>query len=175
MVGARRAGAPGPLYEYCPARMQVAIVDAAPLEEVLTLLREYPASIPVPLEAADYEQWLARLPGEYAPPRGALLVARVDGSNAGCVALRPFDDESAEVKRLYVRDGFRRAGVGRALVAESIARARATGYARIRLDTHSTMIPAQNLYRSFGFVEIPAYWDHPIAGVVFFELALRPN
>jgi len=152
--------------------VRVEIDDSAPLEELRTLLREYPASIPVALEAADYEQWLADLPGAYAPPRGALLLARVDGASAGCIALRPFDDESAEVKRLYVRDAFRRAGVGRALVSESIARARAAGFARLRLDTHSTMTPAQNLYRSFGFIEIPAYWEHPIDGVVFFELAL---
>jgi len=162
----------GPTERTSLRRVQLEIVDTAPLDEVRTLLREYPASIPVALEAADYEQWLAGLPGPYAPPRGALLVARVDGANAGCVALRPFDDESAEVKRLYVRDAFRRAGVGRALVAESIERARAAGFARLRLDTHSTMSAAQNLYRSFGFTEIPAYWDHPIEGVVFFELAL---
>jgi putative acetyltransferase len=152
--------------------MEIAIDAAAPLEEIRTLLREYPDSVPVPLEIADFEQWLAGLPGPYAPPRGALLVARANGASAGCVALRPLDDESAEIKRLYVRDAFRGAGVGRALVAELIALAGRAGYTRLRLDTHSTMIPAQNLYRSFGFAEIPPYWDHPVAGVVFFELVL---
>jgi ribosomal protein S18 acetylase RimI-like enzyme len=107
------------------------------------------------------------LPGDYT-----LLVARADGVSAGCVALRPLDATTGEIKRLYVRDAFRRAGVGRALVADAIARARAAGYARIRLDTHTTMIPAQQLYRSFGFTEIDAYWQHPVEGVVFFELAL---
>jgi putative acetyltransferase len=152
--------------------MEIAIDAAAPLEEIRTLLREYPDSVPVSLEIADFEQWLAGLPGPYAPPRGALLVARANGASAGCVALRPLDDESAEIKRLYVRDAFRGAGVGRALVAELIALAGRAGYTRLRLDTHSTMIPAQNLYRSFGFAEIPPYWDHPVAGVVFFELVL---
>jgi putative acetyltransferase len=107
------------------------------------------------------------LPGDYT-----LLVARVDGATAGCVALRPIDATTGEIKRLYVRNAFRRAGVGRALVAEAIERARATGYQRIRLDTHTTMLPAQALYRSFGFAEIDAYWDHPVDGVVFFELVL---
>jgi len=152
--------------------MTIEIDAAAPLEEVRTLLREYPAAIPVPLEIADFEAWLAALPGPYAPPLGALLTARVDGASAGCVALRPLDRESAEIKRLYVRDRFRRAGVGRALVAEALERARAAGYTRVRLDTHSTMVPAQSLYRSFGFTEIAAYWEHPIECVVFFELAL---
>jgi putative acetyltransferase len=152
--------------------MEIEIDAAAPLEELRALLREYPDSIPVPLETADFEQWLAELPGPYAPPRGALLVARANGASAGCVALRSLDDETGEIKRLYVRDAFRGAGVGRALVSELIALARCAGYTRLRLDTHSTMTPAQNLYRSFGFAEIPAYWDHPVSGVVFFELLL---
>lgn len=151
--------------------MEIEIDAAAPLEELRMLLREYPASIPVPLET-DFEQWLTALPGPYAAPRGALLVARANGESAGCVALRPLDDESAEIKRLYVREAFRGVGVARALVSELIALARGAGYTRLRLDTHSTMTPAQNLYRSFGFAEIPAYWDHPVDGVVFFELLL---
>ena len=145
----------------------VEVVDDAPLEEVKTLLREYPDSIPIVLEAVDYERWLAALPGEYT-----LLLARVDGEKAGCVCFRRFEDGIGEIKRMYVREQFRRAGVGRALVAAAIEHARAAGYTCIRLDTHSTMAPAQNLYRSFGFVEIPRYWDHPIPGVVFFELVL---
>ena len=48
-----------------------------------------------------FEHWLAELPGPYGPPRGALLVARADGASAGCVLLRPLDDETAEIKRLY--------------------------------------------------------------------------
>jgi putative acetyltransferase len=147
----------------------IEIDEAPPLDEVKALLREYPSSIPVPLETDDFEQWLGGLPGAYT-----LLVARVDGASAGCVALRPLDGQTGEIKRLYVRDAFRRAGVGRALVTHAIALGREAGYARLRLDTHSTMTAAQNLYRSFGFTEIPAYWDHPVAGVVFFELSLRP-
>jgi ribosomal protein S18 acetylase RimI-like enzyme len=152
--------------------MKIEIDAAAPLEDAKALLREYPSAIPVPLEVADFEAWLAELPGPYAPPRGALLLARVDGTSAGGVALRPHDEERGEVKRLYVREQFRRAGVGRGLVAEAIVIARGAGYARLRLDTHSTMLAAQALYRSFGFAEIPPYWDHPTAGVVFFELRL---
>lgn len=151
--------------------MKIEVDAGGPLEEIKKLLEEYPSSIPVPLET-DFEQWLRELPGPYVPPRGALLVARVDGESAGCVLLHPLDDDAGEVKRLYVRDAFRRAGVGRALVGELVAVARAAGYRCLRLDTHSTMTAAQNLYRSFGFVEIPAYWDHPVAGVVFFELVL---
>ena len=152
--------------------MSLEIDRTPPLDEMKELLREYPASIPVALEAADYEEWLATLPGPYAPPLGALLVARADGAAAGCVCLRPLGDGSGEVKRMYVREAFRGRGIGRALVEECIALGRAAGFAQLRLDTHSTMTPARTLYESYGFVEIPAYWDHPIPGVVFYELDL---
>jgi ribosomal protein S18 acetylase RimI-like enzyme len=151
---------------------RIEIDDDAPLDEVKTLLREYPSQIPVPLEVADFEAWLESLPGPYAAPRGRLLVVRYGGESAGCVALRGLGDDAAEVKRLYVRERFRGLGLARALVQELIDIARAVGYARLRLDTHQSMIPAQMLYRSFGFTEIAPYWDHPVADVVFFELTL---
>jgi GNAT superfamily N-acetyltransferase len=152
--------------------LPIEVDDDAPLDEVKTLLREYPSQIPVPLEVEDFEAWLASLPGPYAPPRGRLLVVRYGGESAGCVALRPLDDETGEVKRLYVREQFRGLGLARALVQALIDTAHDVGYTRLRLDTHDSMIPAQALYRSFGFREIEQYWDHPIPNVVFFELTL---
>jgi GNAT superfamily N-acetyltransferase len=151
---------------------RIEIDDAAPLEEVKMLLREYPSQIPVPLEVQDFEAWLDSLPGPYAPPGGRLLVVRFSGESAGCVALRGLGGDAAEVKRLYVRERFRGLGLARALVQELIDVARAAGYARLRLDTHSSMIAAQTLYRWFGFTEIAPYWDHPVPDVVFFELNL---
>jgi putative acetyltransferase len=148
-------------------------IDAdAPLDEVKTLLREYPSQIPVPLEVGDFEAWLDSLPGPYGPPRGRLLVARYGGETAGCVALRALDHETAEIKRLYVREQFRGFGLARSLVKALIDASREIGYSRLRLDTHESMIPAQRLYRSFGFREIDPYWDHPIPDVIFFELKL---
>jgi ribosomal protein S18 acetylase RimI-like enzyme len=152
--------------------MPIEIDDDAPLDEVRSLLREYPSQIPVPLEVADFEAWLDSLPGPYAPPQGRLLVVRYGGKAAGCVALRALDEETAEVKRLYVRERFRGLGLARALVQALIDASREIGYTRLRLDTHDSMIPAQMLYRSFGFREIEPYWDHPIPDVVFFELTL---
>ena len=147
--------------------MTLEIDHAAPLDEVKELLREYPASVPVALEATDYEAWLEELPGEYT-----LLLARVDGANAGCCCLRGLDDGSGEIKRMYVREQFRGKGVGRALVEDCVERSRAAGYTRILLDTHSTMTPARTLYESYGFTLTDPYWDHPIPGVVFYELKL---
>jgi ribosomal protein S18 acetylase RimI-like enzyme len=111
---------------------------------------------------------LAALPGGYE----ALLVARLDGEVAGCVALKRLLDGSCEMKRLYVRPAARGSGVGRALVEASIDRARELGYAAMRLDTLPTMDAAQALYLSLGFQPIERYNDNPLAGVLFFELQL---
>jgi len=152
--------------------MSIEIVDDAPLDEVRALMREYVAGLPVPVEIPDFEAELARLPHPYAPPEGRLLVARDGDASAGCVAMRPFENGIGELKRLYVREAFRGRGVGRALVEAVIATSRAIGYTRLRLDTHRSMEVARTLYGSFGFKEIPAYWDHPVPDVVFYELSL---
>jgi ribosomal protein S18 acetylase RimI-like enzyme len=116
----------------------------------------------------DLEAELAALPGNY----DALLVASRDGEAVGCVALKPLPDGACEMKRLYVRPAARGSGAGRALVEASIARARVLGYAVMRLDTLPTMHTARALYTSLGFRPIKRYNDNPIAGVLFFELAL---
>lgn len=71
-----------------------------------------------------------------------------------------------------MREGFRGRGLARGLVRAVIEAAQHEGYTRLRLDTHESMGAAQTLYRSFGFREIPAYWDHPVSDVMFFELDL---
>ena len=114
------------------------------------------------------DEELAALPGGY----DALLVARVDGEVAGCVALKELTDGACEMKRLYVRPETRGSGTGRALVVASIAKARELGYSVMRLDTLPTMNTARALYLSLGFRPIERYNDNPIEGVLFFELQL---
>ncbi|HEX7916531.1 GNAT family N-acetyltransferase [Rudaea sp.] len=141
---------------------------------VRELLREYERALGVDLCFQGFAQELANLPGDYAPPRGTLLLARDGDAVAGCIALRPVDDRDCEMKRLYVRDAFRATGLGRRLVERVIVVAHAIGYRRMVLDTLPTMIAAQRLYETFGFTDITAYRPNPIQGTRYLGLVLDP-
>ena len=142
------------------------------LGDVRALLREYEVELGIDLCFQGFDREVASLPGDYAPPRGALLVAEVGGAVAGCVALRPLTAEVCEMKRLYARPAFRGQGVGRALAEAVIAEAVRIGYGRMRLDTLPVMSEALALYARLGFTDIPPYRDHPVPGARYLELAL---
>lgn len=151
------------------------IVDAAAVDEVLMvrcLFEEYAASLGIDLCFQGFEQELAGLPGSYAPPQGRLLLAWEGGQTAGCIALRPLEPGSCEMKRLYVRPAFRGHGIGRVLVDRIIQAARQAGYRLMRLDTLPSMTAALALYRRLGFREIAPYYENPVEGAVFLELQL---
>lgn len=148
--------------------MTIRPATLADLDEIRAMLCEYAEWLQVDLCFQNFEQELADLPGEYRPPRGRLLIA--DG--AGCVALRPLDEEICEMKRLYVRPEHRGSGLGRRLVLAIVDQARAIGYRRMRLDTMPKMDRAQGLYASLGFREIAAYRYNPEPGARFLELDL---
>ena len=140
--------------------------------EIRPLLEEYASSLSFDLEFQDFDGELARLPGDYAPPGGSLLLARVSGLAAGFVAVRRLDADTGELKRLYVRPGHRGLGLGRLLAEAAIEQARELGYRRLRLDTTPEMASAHELYRRLGFCEIEAYRENPVAGARFLELDL---
>jgi ribosomal protein S18 acetylase RimI-like enzyme len=156
----------------------VRIVDAegaAMLAIARELILEYAAWLDIDLEYQHFTHELETFPGDYAPPRGALLLAQVGERTAGCVALRPLEPAICEMKRLWVRAEFQGLGIGRALAHSLLERARTLGYARMRLDTLPRMTAALALYRNLGFREIPPYYPSAIAGTVFLEASLVPS
>jgi len=150
----------------------VPVTSAEDLERVKFLFQEYWKSFGFTPCFQGFAEELARLPGDYAPPRGRLALALVDGQPAGCVALRPLDEERCEGKRLYVRPEFRSRGVGRALVGWVIAEARAAGYREMLGDTLPVMDRALAMYESMGFEWTEPSASHVTAGAIGLRLRL---
>lgn len=156
-----------PAFEIRPA------VSADDLAEVARLFNAYAASLEIDLGYQDFTGELAGLPGKYAAPAGALLLARDEAGEAiGCVGLRSLGDGVCEMKRLFVAPEGRGLGLGRALMNAVAEEARRLGYREMRLDTLPTMAAAQSLYRQAGFEPVPPYYDTPVEGTVFMRLAL---
>ena len=157
----------------------VLLRDFSPRDDipvVQEILLEYAESLGVDLEFQGFDQELADLPGDYAAPSGALLLAWCGNLLAGCVALRRIPDvnyvNAAEMKRLYVRPAFRRLGLGRLLSDAILDRARELGYSCVLLDTLDDMEAARALYEELGFEEIPPYYHNPIAGSHYLKVDL---
>ena len=156
---------------------EIAVSTAAGPDDcqiIRMLFREYMDSLGIDLSFQDADAELAGLPGKYALPGGALVIARNrTGEPLGCIALRPLAAPlECEIKRLYVRPQARGHSVGRLLVEAVLGQARRSGYARARLDTLPTMTAAQRLYAAFGFVDTEPYYENPIAGTRYLALDL---
>ena len=137
-----------------------------------TLFEEYASWLGVDLSYQGFAAELASLPGLYALPRGRLLLAMASAEALGCVALRPLGDSVCEMKRLFVRSGFRGQGFGRLLVQRVVEEARVIGYRTMRLDTLPQMQAAIRLYEALGFERRAAYYGTPLPDTVFMELHL---
>jgi ribosomal protein S18 acetylase RimI-like enzyme len=142
------------------------------LEQVRQLFREYQQSIGTDLCFQNFESELASLPGAYAPPRGRLYLGIDSGKAACCAGLRPCDDVAAEMKRLYVRPGYRGLGYGHTLAKALIADAKSLGYRKLVLDTLPSMKAAQAMYEALGFRDVEPYTFNPIVGTRFMGLDL---
>ena len=143
------------------------------ISETKTLFREYEAWLGMDLCFQGFEAELAALPGKYSMPDGRLYLAYSDDKLAGCIALRKLESGICEMKRLFVRDGFRGERIGLHLIEKVIADAREIGYQKMRLDTYPPkMGKAVKLYESHGFAEIPPYYDNSHGDVLFMELAI---
>lgn len=160
--------------------------DARDFADIGALMREYLTELGVDLCFQDFEGEVADLPRAYAPPDGALIIARAEidpsvsrhpptdrAAAAGCVALRRVRDTLCEMKRLYVQPAHRGSGLGRRLVEAALDRARGMGFSRVCLNTVVPKMPtAVALYRSMGFVEIEPFDCHPVEGTLAMGLTL---
>lgn len=142
------------------------------LEAIKSLFREYVQSLQLDLSFQDFETELQALPGKYAPPEGVLILARVDGKPAGCIALRKLEEDVCEMKRLFVTEQSRGLQLGRQLITQLLEEAKSRGYRVMRLDTLASLQAAVHLYRSFGFYEIDAYIYNPSEEAIYMEIQL---
>ena len=140
------------------------------------IFQEYAQQLGVDLCFQNFDAELETLPGDYAEPQGALLLAMVDGQLAGCCAMRPLVTvdypNACEMKRLYVRDSHRRLGLGRQLAEAILDAARVAGYHHMLLDTLTEMESARALYQDLKFEEIPPYYHNPLAGAHYLKVDL---
>jgi putative acetyltransferase len=150
--------------------------SAADIAPTVEIFREYAIGLGVDLCFQDFESELVELPGDYSAPRGALLLAKVDGDIAGCCALRPLDSSdyvnAGEMKCLFVRPAFRGLGLGRQLAEAILDAARMAGYDSVLLDTLNDMEIARAMYEELGFKEIPPYYHNPLAGAHYLKADL---
>ena len=136
------------------------------------LFHEYAIWLNIDLTFQNFEKELKVMAQMYAPPSGSIFLYQHNDNFIGCVAVRKIDEHTAELKRMYVKESQRQAGVGQLLLDAAISFARSAGYHLMRLDTLSNMTPAMNLYKKNGFVEIPAYYFNPHDNAVYFEKKL---
>lgn len=145
------------------------------IDAVKALFQEYAESLDFELCFQNFDREMDTFPGDYGPPSGTLLLARVDLKPAGAVGLRPLSDEAStcEMKRLYVRPEHRGLGFGRGLALTVLHEAAARGFETMRLDTVESMTEARAIYESLGFEKTDPYYQNPLEGVVYYRRPLE--
>ena len=136
------------------------------------LFLEYAQSLDFNLCFQGFEQELADIGQQYGAPEGCLLLLKKDGVAIGCVGVRRWKSDTAELKRMYLQPAARGAGMGKRLLAAALEQARRLGYRNILLDTLPAMEAAISLYRNAGFDDIPAYRENPVEGALYLEKRL---
>lgn len=98
------------------------------IDEARRIFIEYEKWLGVSLCFQNFQEEMDALPGKYASPAGRLLIAVENGEIAGCVAFRPINKKTCEMKRLFVRERFQGSGLGRQLLKRLISEAKNAGY-----------------------------------------------
>ncbi len=134
------------------------------------LFKEYALWLNIDLSFQHFDEELETLRIMYGAPEGGIILCKINNECVGCVAVRKINGHTAELKRMFVREGFQGMGIGKTLLEKAIGLAVAKHYSTLRLDTLNHMLPAIKLYKSRGFYEIPAYYNNPNATAIYFEL-----
>ena len=155
--------------------MEIKIVDGVNhLDAVKNLIIEYTKFLGRDLSFQSIDAELADLTEKYAPPQGRLLCAQINtGEIIGCVAYHRHNSSRCEMKRLFIQENFRHLRAGRLLIEAIISAAKSDGYSEMVLDTIKPLQGAIHLYKKFGFVEIPAYYDNPMDDVIYMKLVIQ--
>lgn len=141
-------------------------------EEVKKIFTEYQAYLNVDLCFQSFDFELNNLDRIYKTPKGTIILAKSGKEIAGCVALKPIEENNCEMKRLYVKPTFRNTGLGKKLIETIIKFAQNNNYEKMKLDTLTKLEPAVKLYKLYEFVETKPYVYNPLNDVLYFEKTL---
>ncbi|MEO6550798.1 MAG: GNAT family N-acetyltransferase [Ferruginibacter sp.] len=136
------------------------------------LFKEYAASININLDFQHFDKEITTLKEMYAPSEGGIILAKSGEEIIGCAAIRKLGEQEAELKRMYVKPGQQSLGIGRNLLIAALDLASKCNYKVVKLDTLNHMLAAIHLYKQYGFYEVPAYYQNPIATALYFEKKL---
>lgn len=159
-----------------PVEMKLAYDTPETIRELFTeytrMLVENEPAFQTYLDLQDYAAELADLTKKYGLPHGRLYIAWCDDRPVGCIGLRRLDNETCELKRLYVRPAYRGQGIAGQMMQRILSDARAIGYTAMQLDTEPFLRSALKMYRGLGFYDIPRYTDSPLDTTIFLRLEL---
>ena len=156
--------------------LQFVTEEGKELNQIRELFREYQQALGEDLCFQSFETELENPLKKYDPNKGAIILAYHENEVCGCVALHSLDDKeeyACEMKRLYVRPGFRKLGIGRLLVDKILEVAKEKGYKKMKLDTLKKLEAAIDLYKTYGFTTTQAYYTNPLGDVVYMEKDLN--
>jgi putative acetyltransferase len=148
------------------------IQNDAAYKAAAVLFKEYAAWLGIDLGFQHFDEELENLKAMYNAADGGIILCKEKDEFIGCVAIRRSAANIAELKRMYVQPAHQHKGIGKCLLERSFELAKGLNYDYIRLDTLNHMTPAINLYKKYGFYEIPAYYHNPVSTAVYFEKKL---
>lgn len=151
-------------------RIKHIIEEGKELDIIRDLFREYEKELNEDICFQSFEEELSNPLKKYGLPNGDIMLAYWNDEVAGCIALAKMKEAgTCEMKRLYVKPGFRKNKIGRLLIEELLNSAKERRYRKMRLDTFLKLQAAVHLYEQFGFKNISAYYNNPLSGVVYME------